>query len=131
MRWAALAPLLPPIQGMAVVELGCGLGAFGARLASRYEGYRGVEPDRLVARPHVEGEGGPQRPGGLHQQPVAVGDLAADVVRQATVGERRVRATLEDDDLRGLVQAPGARRGAHPARDAADDDEPHRTASAD
>ncbi len=45
MRWAALAPYLPPVRGTAVVELGCGLGAFGARLASRYEGYTGVEPD--------------------------------------------------------------------------------------
>lgn len=49
MRWAALAPLLPAHRDTTVVELGCGLGAFGARLASTYAGYAGVEPDAASA----------------------------------------------------------------------------------
>jgi SAM-dependent methyltransferase len=77
MRWAAVAPLLPAHRDTSVVELGCGLGAFGARLASAYSGYVGIEPDaasaavalervaprsgRVVASPDDLPEGGAQR----------------------------------------------------------------------
>jgi len=56
MRWAAVAPRLPRERDTTVVELGCGLGAFGARLASSYATYVGVEPDAgsaTVARDRV------------------------------------------------------------------------------
>ena len=56
MRWAAVAPLLPSRRPATVVELGCGLGAFGARLARAYGDYTGVEPDpgsAAVARARV------------------------------------------------------------------------------
>ncbi|OJV82115.1 MAG: hypothetical protein BGO37_03690 [Cellulomonas sp. 73-92] len=49
MRWAALGALLPTRRDLLVVELGCGLGAFGARLASTYARYAGVEPDAASA----------------------------------------------------------------------------------
>lgn len=49
MRWSALDPLLPTSRDLAVVELGCGLGAFGARLAATYARYVGVEPDAASA----------------------------------------------------------------------------------
>ena len=45
MRWAAVAPHLPQRRATRVVEMGCGLGAFGARFAARYDDYIGVEPD--------------------------------------------------------------------------------------
>lgn len=49
MRWAAVAPHLPRRPDAGVVEFGCGLGAFGARLAARYGRYVGVEPDPASA----------------------------------------------------------------------------------
>ena len=49
MRWDALAPALPERTDLGVVEFGCGVGAFGARFASRYERYVGVEPDETSA----------------------------------------------------------------------------------
>jgi SAM-dependent methyltransferase len=51
--------LLPPGR-LDVLELGCGQGGFGARLAQRYR-YVGVEPDAVsctVARARVEAAGG-------------------------------------------------------------------------
>lgn len=66
MRWAAVAPLLPPGRPAKVVELGCGLGAFGARLARAYGDYVGVEPDpgsAAVARARVAPWSGQVVPG--------------------------------------------------------------------
>ncbi|MEN9643467.1 MAG: hypothetical protein RL238_136 [Actinomycetota bacterium] len=59
LRWDAVAPLLPsgPLD---VVEVGCGQGGFGARLA-RHHRYVGVEPDRQsfeVAQARVTPQGG-------------------------------------------------------------------------
>jgi SAM-dependent methyltransferase len=56
LRWAATTPLLPSERPARVVELGCGLGAFGARLSRAYGDYVGVEPDAgsaAVARSRV------------------------------------------------------------------------------
>ncbi len=49
------------------------------------------------------------RSGADDQQFSAIGDFAADVVRQAAVGERDVRRPLEQHDLRRLptTVAPG------------------------
>lgn len=45
LRWAVVSRLLPPPdRDLRVLEVGCGLGGFGARLAQRYT-YVGVEPD--------------------------------------------------------------------------------------
>ena len=45
LRWAVVSRLLPrPERSLRVLEVGCGQGGFGARLAQRYD-YVGVEPD--------------------------------------------------------------------------------------
>lgn len=45
LRWAVVSRLLPPPdRALEVLEVGCGQGGFGARLAQRYS-YVGVEPD--------------------------------------------------------------------------------------
>lgn len=45
LRWAVVSRLLPPAdRDLRVLEVGCGQGGFGARLAQRYR-YVGVEPD--------------------------------------------------------------------------------------
>ena len=45
LRWAVVSRLLPPPdRSLRVLEVGCGQGGFGARLAQRYD-YVGVEPD--------------------------------------------------------------------------------------
>ena len=47
LRWAVVSRLLPPAdRDLTVLEVGCGQGGFGARLAQRYR-YVGVEPDAL------------------------------------------------------------------------------------
>ncbi len=59
LRWEVVSRLLPPGR-LDVLELGCGQGGFGARLAQRYH-YLGVEPDAVsctVARARVAAAGG-------------------------------------------------------------------------
>jgi SAM-dependent methyltransferase len=68
LRWEVVSRLLPPGR-LDVLEMGCGQGGFGARLAQRYR-YVGVEPDAVssaVARARVEtaGGGGEVRQGDL------------------------------------------------------------------
>lgn len=61
MRWDVVSRALPSAPGTAVIEMGCGMGAFGARLAERYDSYRGVEPapeSAEVARGRIEPHGG-------------------------------------------------------------------------
>jgi len=61
MRWDVVERALPADPSTRVVEMGAGLGAFGARLASRYDRYQGVEPaadSAAVARARVEPFGG-------------------------------------------------------------------------
>ena len=59
LRWEVVSRLLPPGR-LDVLEMGCGQGGFGARLAQRYS-YVGVEPDAVsctVARARVAAAGG-------------------------------------------------------------------------
>src|SRR5262249_45537016 len=74
---------------------------------------------------HVEVEPGPQALGGHDQQFVPLGDLAADVVRQAAVGERHFRPPLKEDDVGVLGQAAGAGRCGGTTGHAADDEQFH------
>jgi len=60
LRWAVVGPLLRGLAPASVVEMGCGQGAAGARIA-RLAAYTGVEPDAAscdVARARVEPRGG-------------------------------------------------------------------------
>lgn len=60
LRWDRVETLLAGIRPASVLEIGCGQGAFGARLARRAD-YLGVEPDRAayeVARARIEPAGG-------------------------------------------------------------------------
>ena len=55
-----VAPIVEGIAPGRVLEIGCGLGGFGARLAARYD-YTGVEQDETsyaTARPRIEAAGG-------------------------------------------------------------------------
>ena len=68
LRWEVVERLLPPGR-LDVLEVGCGQGGYGARLAQRYR-YLGVEPDPIscaTARQRVSaaGAGGEVREGDL------------------------------------------------------------------
>lgn len=70
LRWAVVSRLLPPPdRTLLVLEVGCGQGGFGARLAQRYD-YVGVEPDATSSSVAVQrlaqaGGGGQVRHGDL------------------------------------------------------------------
>jgi SAM-dependent methyltransferase len=60
LRWAVVEPLLSGLRPASVLELGCGQGAVGARIA-RHAQYTGVEPDRAsydVAAARIGPRGG-------------------------------------------------------------------------
>ena len=60
LRWDLVERLIAEVDPATVLEIGCGQGAFGARLAARAT-YTGVEPDEAayaVARARVEAAGG-------------------------------------------------------------------------
>lgn len=60
LRWDRVNPLIERLSPPTVLEIGCGLGGFGARLAGRYE-YVGVESDDIscaAARQVVQPAGG-------------------------------------------------------------------------
>ncbi len=73
LRWAVVHRIVEDLRPATVLEIGCGQGAFGARLASGRR-YLGVEPDATsyaVARSRIGPAGGDVRN-------VAVGDLPGD-----------------------------------------------------
>jgi SAM-dependent methyltransferase len=60
LRWSVVEPILSKLRPARVLEIGCGQGGFGARIASCAE-YVGVEMDHqsyLVARSRIEPLGG-------------------------------------------------------------------------
>ena len=92
LRWEVVSRLLPPGR-LDVLEMGCGQGGFGARLAQRYR-YVGVEPDAVsctVARARVAaaGGGGEVRQG---DESVVAADELFDLVAAFEVIEH-----IEDD----------------------------------
>lgn len=59
-RWSVVTDVLDAVPAASVLEIGCGLGAFGARLAERYR-YVGVEQDETsyrTAQPRITAAGG-------------------------------------------------------------------------
>jgi SAM-dependent methyltransferase len=59
-RWSVVEPIVARVAPARILEIGCGLGGFGARLAARYD-YTGVEQDATsyaTARPRIEAAGG-------------------------------------------------------------------------
>jgi SAM-dependent methyltransferase len=60
LRWAALAPVVRQLRPQSILEIGCGQGALGARLAGHGR-YLGIEPDARSfqrARERVTRQGG-------------------------------------------------------------------------
>ena len=79
--------------------------------------------------PHVQVEAGPQALRRDDEQLVPLGDLAAEVVRQAAVGERHVRPPLEQDDVGVFRQATGTGGCRCAAGHATDDEQFHEQTS--
>jgi SAM-dependent methyltransferase len=91
LRWSVVRGILKQLQPRRVLEIGCGQGGFGARLATRYE-YVGVEPDEqssTVARDRIEPVGG--------QVLYGTSDLIPEDDRFDLVCAFEVIAHLEDD----------------------------------
>lgn len=60
LRWAVVEPLVARLRPTTVLEVGCGQGAVGARLA-KHTSYTGIEPDLAsyeMARERIEPRGG-------------------------------------------------------------------------
>jgi SAM-dependent methyltransferase len=60
LRWAVVEPLLAGLRPTSVLEIGCGQGAVGARIA-RHAAYTGIEPDlasSAVAAARISPRGG-------------------------------------------------------------------------
>ena len=61
MRWSIVRKILDRLSPQSVLEIGCGQGAFGTRIAPKVQRYLAVEPDPTsyaVARPRIEAVGG-------------------------------------------------------------------------
>jgi SAM-dependent methyltransferase len=61
LRWAVVEREIARLAPKSILEIGCGQGAFGARLAGQVAEYTAVEPDPTsyaVARQRIEGAGG-------------------------------------------------------------------------
>ena len=101
----------PRRQQQFVVALGGG-GAVGRAHADGL--CRRVDGHDLAARTHVDGKAAAEGLGRLHEQAVAPGYGAADVIGQAAVGIRDVFAALEHHDFRTFVHAAqtGGSRGS-------------------
>ena len=84
-----------------------------------------VDPGDPVAGAHVQVQGRGQGRGGVQQQLISLGDLAGQVIGQATVREGHVGPLFQDHDLGVLVQTSGSGRGTHATGHASDDDDPH------
>ena len=84
--------------------------------------FRAVDGGHLVVHAHIHVEALAEILRCHHQQPAALGDDLAKVVRQPAVRVRNVRPLLQQHDFGFLVQPPQPRRRTRSARHAADDD---------
>ena len=82
-----------------------------------------VDGRDLGAHTHLDAEAALEQLWLGDEQLVAIGDLAADVVGQAAVGEGHIRVALEDDDPGVLVHAAGAGGSGGAAGNTADDED--------
>ncbi len=93
-------------------------------VANLHDLARGVDGDDLVGDSDVEVQIGGQARRCLDEQLVAVGDVPADVVRHAAVGEGHVRVTFQDHDVGVLGQPSGTCCRRHPACHTTDNNDP-------
>ena len=80
-----------------------------------------IDREYLVPRADRDREAIVEELGRRHEELALVGDDVADEVRQPTVGEGNVCATVEDDDLRLFVEAAETRCARGASCDSADD----------
>lgn len=107
LRWAVVEPIVTILAPSRILELGCGQGGFGARLAAR-AAYTGVEPDESswsVAEARITPLGGSVIHGDHHKVP---GGAAFDLVCAFEVLEH-----IADDQATLAEWVPFVRRGGH------------------
>ena len=83
-----------------------------------------IDADDLAAGADIDVESLPHRLGSLDQKPYPVLDDAADVVRQAAIGEGNIAASFKQNDLGVFADPPGLSRRRRPARHATHDHNP-------
>jgi SAM-dependent methyltransferase len=79
MRWAVVSGIVARLSPATILEIGCGRGSFGSRLATRAR-YLGLEPDEAscsIARARIEPCGGAVRNAGWEQ---LIGEQRFDLV---------------------------------------------------
>jgi SAM-dependent methyltransferase len=107
LRWSVVRPIVDALGPRRVLEVGCGQGSFGARLAARAD-YVGVEPDEksfLVARERIERHGGTVLHGLAGEIP---GDRQFDLVCAFEVIEHLEHDGAALADWAGRVRPGGA-----------------------
>ena len=88
----------------------------------RHRPFLAVDGDGLALRADIDAEPGPELFRGHDHQRPTFGNDPADMVREPAIRVGNMGATLQQHDLRRLVQAPQARRRARAGGHAADND---------
>ena len=87
-----------------------------------------IDGEHLVLGAYVDVEPITEHLARRDEEHALVGDDIADMVGKPAVGERHVRAPIEEDDLGRLVESPQSRGRRRPAGNAAHDQNPLRHA---
>jgi SAM-dependent methyltransferase len=108
LRWSTVRPIVERLKPATILELGCGGGAFGARLAGMTPAYIAAEPDEVsfeLARSRIEPAGGTVINGDHTQLPAGA--------RYDLVCAFEVLEHIEDDHAALAGWAPLVKPGGH------------------